>query len=68
MKYLIIILIFFAFSCKVQEKTTCYNELSFNSKNIVNTNEFRDELNKSIIDGFYDNDTSGISHKIYLIK
>jgi hypothetical protein len=27
-----------------------------------------DEINKSIIDGFYDNDTTGIGDKIYLLK
>jgi hypothetical protein len=27
-----------------------------------------DEMNKSIIDGFYGGDTTGIGHKIYLLK
>jgi hypothetical protein len=34
----------------------------------VNTTSFKDELNDSIIDGFYNNDTTGISQTIYLIK
>jgi len=30
--------------------------------------EFKDELNASVIEGFYDNDTTGKSHKIYMLK
>ena len=29
---------------------------------------FKDDINNSIIDGFYNNDTIGKSHLIYLIK
>ncbi len=28
----------------------------------------KDDINNSIIDGFYDNDTTGIGDKIYLLK
>lgn len=28
----------------------------------------KDEINKSVIDGFYDGDTTGISKNVYLLK
>jgi hypothetical protein len=35
----------------------------------INTDTpFKDDINNSIIDGFYNNDTIGKSHLIYLIK
>ena len=35
----------------------------------INTDtSFKDYINNSIIDGFYNNDTIGKSHLIYLIK
>jgi len=37
-------------------------------KSIVDVNYFKNELNASIIDGFYNNDTVGISKSIYLVK
>jgi hypothetical protein len=54
MKYLIIILICLC-SCKATET-------------IKKPIAFKDDLNKSIVDGFYNNDTTGISKNIYFLR
>ena len=52
-KILIIIFIaIFVSSCKVQHQYI----------------SFKDDVNKSIIDGFYNNDTTNISKTIYLLR
>ena len=54
MKY-IILLSFFITSCSTPKP--------------INTDtSFKDDINKSIIDGYYNNDTIGKSHLIHLIK
>jgi hypothetical protein len=53
MKY-IILLSFFITSCSTPKP--------------INDTSFKDDINNSIIDGFYNNDTIGKSHLIYLIK
>ena len=55
-KYLLIFLIV---SCSSTKQTISTYDKNFSLK---------DEINKSIIDGFYNNDTTGISNKIYLLK
>lgn len=60
MKYLIIILLFTS-SCMVSNSiptTTSFNT-TFSIKN---------EINKSIFDGFYDNDSTKISKDTYFLK
>jgi hypothetical protein len=54
MKY-IILLSFFITSCSTSKPINPYTS-------------FKDDINNSIIDGFYNNDTIGKSHLIYLIK
>jgi len=56
MKFLIMVAIFFTL-------TGCSS-----TKIVINHDELKDEINASIIDGFYNNDTSGISKSIYLLK
>ena len=59
----LIIIIFISISVnitKVEDKPK--------SIDIIKTYSIKDEMNKSIIDGFYDNDTTGIGNKIYLLK
>jgi uncharacterized lipoprotein YajG len=46
-------------ACSAPSKTTSY---------CIKPTEFVNELNASIIDGFYHNDTTGISKSIYLLK
>ena len=62
MKYLIIIICLYLFSC------TTVKTVNQNISMLNNLPNFKNELNKSIIDGFYNNDTIGISKTIYLIK
>ena len=45
--------------CSTAKKHTIEDVLNYS---------FKDELNKSIIDGFYDSDTTGIGKDIYLLK
>lgn len=52
MKYLLLLL--FMCSCTVSRQ-----------KDVVS---LKQELNDSVIDGFYDNDTTGMTGKIYLLK
>lgn len=45
--------------------------IQFSNKKAVSVLEnysLKDEMNKSVIDGFYNNDTCGIGNKIYLMK
>jgi hypothetical protein len=58
MKYILFLLIL-ACSCSTTNQT--YNKFNYNVS-------IKDDLNAAIIDGFYDNDTVGISNNIYLIK
>ena len=57
-KYLLLILSFFIVSCSSTKQTVSTN------KNF----SLKDDINKSIIDGFYNGDTTGISKNIYLLK
>lgn len=57
MKKLIIIISIFLFSCNSEKQIS-----------LIDTSFFKNEINKTIIDGFYENDTTGIGDKIYLIK
>jgi len=58
-KYLLIFLLILITSCSSikQSVSTCDENFSL-----------KDEINKSIIDGFYNNDTTDIGDKIYLLK
>jgi len=60
-KTLLILLLFISLSCSVtkpkQEVYKFNNEFSL-----------KDEINKDIIEAFYNNDTTGISNQIYLLK
>ena len=59
MKYLLLLLVILT-AC-----TGCYN-----SKEIYHTDltSFKDDVNESIIDGFYGGDTTNISSQVYLLK
>jgi len=60
LKYILLILLFFIVSCSSKKQIisiTYNNEFSF-----------KDEINKSIIDGFYNGDTTNIGNDIYLLK
>lgn len=52
MKYILIVISFCLSSCVVQEKPY----------------SIKDEINNSIIDGFYDNDTTLITIQTYFVK
>ena len=56
-KYILIALIFIG-GCL----STTETELAFNGSIL------KDEMNESVIDGFFDGDTTGISKDIYLLK
>lgn len=58
MKYLIILLICSCVGCKATET------LKTEKKSIT----FKDDLNQSIINGFYNNDTTGKSKNIYFLR
>jgi uncharacterized lipoprotein YajG len=48
--------------------TSCSAPSNTTSSYCIKPTEFVNELNASIIDGFYNNDTTGISKSIYLLK
>jgi len=58
-KYLLLILSFFIVSCSSTKQTVSTYDKNYSLK---------DDINKSIIDGFYNGDTIGISKNIYLLK
>jgi uncharacterized protein YcfL len=60
-KYSLFLILFLLAGC-----TTTKNYILTN--NTTKSLSISDEMNKSIIDGFFDNDTTGISNKIYLMK
>ena len=55
-------ILYLASSCSVQKHYICSEENSNISKN------FKEEINKDILEVFYQNDTVGISKTIYLLK
>ena len=57
MRIFLFLLIFCCCSCSVQMHTP-----------IIDMHSLRDDMNASVIDGFYQNDTIGISKTIYLLK
>lgn len=59
MKYIFFALLIFLASCTCTKETTYTYSPDFS---------FKEELNASVIDGFYDNDTIGKSNEIYLLK
>jgi hypothetical protein len=61
MKYFLIIIFILITSCSISK--------SNKSETVYNDNfSLKDEMNKSIIDGFYNGDTTNISQNIYFIK
>ena len=58
-KYLLIFVIFLITSCSTTKQSICTYDEDFS---------FKDQINQSIIDGFYNGDTTGISRNIYLLK
>jgi len=59
MRYLLIFLLFLITSCLSTKQSVSTCDKNFSVK---------DEINQSIIDGFYNSDTIGISKNIYLLK
>jgi hypothetical protein len=59
MKYIFIFIIAVTFS-----SCACQKEI----QKPLSLTEFKNDINSSIIDGFYNNDTVGISQTIYLLK
>jgi len=57
MKYITILLFLFIASCVSNKYPSVRLEISL-----------KDEINKSIFDGFYNNDSTKISKEIYFIK
>jgi len=57
MKQLSTVAIFFLLGCTSTKEAAYSYDKDF----------MRDELNKSIIEGFYNNDTTGLSQDIYLL-
>ena len=57
MKYILLFLVILLIGCS-------------SSKTIINDVDFslKDEINESIIEGFYNGDTTGISKNIYMLK
>jgi hypothetical protein len=60
MKYLLICLMVLIFGCSTTKENF----------NVIDNNEFslKNELNQSIIDGFFNNDTTGISNNFYFLN
>lgn len=58
-KYLLIFITLLITSCSLTKQPAHSYDKNFSLK---------DEINKSIIEGFYNNDTTGISKNIYLLK
>lgn len=56
MKYLLIVLVFLTISCSSTKESIYTYDKNFSIKN---------EINQSIIDGFYNGDTTGVSKNIY---
>ena len=59
MKYFIFIFILMILNACSMKRVHIYEE---------ELHTFKDDVNKSIIDGFYDNDTTNISETVYLLK
>lgn len=56
--FIIILLVLFI-SCSGEKQITQSGELNYSIK---------EDINKDIVESFYNNDTIGIGHKIYLLK
>lgn len=48
--------------------TICIINLKHSDQTISNEFSLKDELNNSVIDGFFDGDTTAISKDVYFIK
>ncbi len=58
MRLILIFIIILNYSCSISKDL-----------NIINDNfSLKEDINKSIVDGFFNNDTLGISETIYLLK